>query len=357
MSIEDKNETSVGDASGESVERRGGESVGGHPVMRDHLMAVVTIAVVAGWFALAGGQQSKPTTSSLVPVRVGLVQPATDFVPVFIAKEKGFYAEEGLDVEIVFMGPSQAVTATINGDLQFNANLGTTLRAAFRGAPARAILSLNRGPGFWLFSKPEIRSVGELAGQTVATGPAGSSPHTFMLFILGKFGLAGKVNVLPLASGEVAALTSGKVAASYANSDGYIHAQDAGFRKLLSFLDHIEQPTSGIGTSVEMITNKPALVQGFVNATFRAMMFFKHNKSESVKLLARYQKRDENSAQRVYALDVDNFGGDGTVKCEAVKRQFELERGFLRLDVPPPCDLLVNNQFTQKIPTRWRSGQ
>jgi ABC-type nitrate/sulfonate/bicarbonate transport system substrate-binding protein len=101
-----------------------------------------------------------------------------------------------------------------------------------------------------------------------------------------------------------------------------------------------------------MITNKPTVVQAFVNATFRAMRFFKQNKSEAIKLLATYQKRDESSAQRVYALDVDNFAGDGSLKCDSVNRQFELEKVFLRIDAAPHCDLVVDNRFAQRIPTR-----
>lgn len=321
--------------------------------MKDHVAAIAAFAVIVLWFGIAAGQKSKAAVS----VRVGLTGTATNFVPVFIAKEKGFYADEGLDVEIVSMGPSQSVTALLNGDLQFNANLGTTIRAAFRGVPVRAVVSLKRGSGFWMFSKPEIRSVAELAGQTVATGPAGSSPHTQTVFILEKVGLAGKVNLMPLASGEFAALMAGKVAASYVNSDGYTRVQDAGFRKLISFSDYIDQPSSGIGTSHEMIINKPAIVQGFVNATFRAMSFFKQNRSESVNFLVKYQKRSESSAQRVYALDVENFGGNGVVQCEAVKRQFEMEKEFLRIAVAPPCDLVVDNQFAEKMPARPSAGQ
>jgi NitT/TauT family transport system substrate-binding protein len=305
-------------------------------------------------FVIAG-EASRPSKQSTVRVRLGIPTAATDFLPFFVAKEKQFYKDEGLDVEIVYIGTSQAISAVLAGELHFNGNLNSTIRTAVQGRPVRAILALNRTPGYWLFSRPDINSMNELAGQTVAAGNPGSSTHTFTVFILEHFGLANKVRVLPSGRGSrdaALALLSGNVAAAYANSDTNIQLSDKGFRKLINYADYIKVPTSGLGTSQNMIETRPQIVQAFVNATYRGMRFVKGNRAEVIHFMAKFQKRDERSAARVYDLDVESFGGDGTVNCQQIEKGFELQKSFIGIDASAasPCDRVINNAFAHAIP-------
>jgi NitT/TauT family transport system substrate-binding protein len=307
-----------------------------------------------GWLAApAFPAEPKTDPRALSPVKLGIATRATDFFPYFIAKEKGFYAEEGLDVITVFISPPTGILAMANGDLQFNAAIGSGTRAAIMGSPVRPILALNRGPQFWLMAHPSIKSMEELVGHTIASGFPGSTTHVYTLYILERFGLKGKVQVLAAGQGGREAalnLISGKVMATYANSDSFGQLVDKGFRQLVKFTDYIGQPTSGIVTSQNLIQTRPEMVQSFVNASYRAMAFFKKNRAESIQLLAKFQGKDEKSATRVYDLEIGNFGGDGTLHCETAKKELVIQKDFLKPQAPPACDVLLDNRFAQKIP-------
>jgi NitT/TauT family transport system substrate-binding protein len=58
-------------------------------------------------------------------IKIGLL-PVTGGAPVFIAKEKGYFAAEGLEAEIVLFDAGQPVAvATVSGDIDFG-NAGVT---------------------------------------------------------------------------------------------------------------------------------------------------------------------------------------------------------------------------------------
>jgi ABC-type nitrate/sulfonate/bicarbonate transport system substrate-binding protein len=200
----------------------------------------------------------------------------------------------------------------------------------------------------------------ELAGHTVAAGNPGSSTHTFTVFILEHFGLAKKVRVLPSGRGSreaALALLSGNVAAAYANSDTNIQLSDKGFRKLVNYSDYIKIPTSGLGTSQTMIETRREIVQGFVNATYRGMLLIRENRTESIQLMAKFQKRDERSAARVYDLDVESFGGDGRVNCQQIEKGLELQKAFIGIDASAasPCDRVIDNSFALALPRQAKN--
>ena len=90
-------------------------------------------------------------------------------------------------------------------------------------------------------------------------------------------------------------------------------------------------------------------MQGFVNASYRAMVSLKENRSESIKLLAKFQRRDEQSAGRVFDLDITSFGGDGRVHCDVVEKGLDLQKEFIGAASPVPCERVINNQFAQPL--------
>ena len=80
--------------------------------------------------------------------------------PFAIAKDRGFYREEGLDVDLIVMPSAVGIQALIGGNVNFSTQGGAGLLPALRGAPIRLLFSAYRQPMYWLYTRPEIRSVG-----------------------------------------------------------------------------------------------------------------------------------------------------------------------------------------------------
>jgi len=310
-------------------------------------------------FTAAWSQSSGPgiKRSELIPVRMGIPVFGVNFIPYLLARDSGFYEEEGLSVEIIVMRTATALAATVSGAVEFNGVAGSTIAAAMQGVPVKLVLALSRTPKYWMFSVPEIGSMAELTGHTVAVGTRGSAPHIHTLLILEKLGLADKVDVLPMAGATaravVASFLAGKIKAGYASDSTSFQLKDRGFRELLFYGDHVQDASAGVGASQETIATKPEVVQRFVNASHRGMLLFKQNRNQAIKAMTRYMKLDQGRANRTYDLVVKTFGGDGAVDYETIKDVLQARKEILDLTVPvPPLSAVFDGRFVARLPNR-----
>jgi NitT/TauT family transport system substrate-binding protein len=116
----------------------------------------------------AGGPEN------LTRVRMALAARSTTSMPFFVAKERGFFREEGLDVELIVMQAIQTIQATLGNSTQFASATGSAVSAAVRGADIRVILAVTDRPSFDLIVQPNITSVQQLKGKKIGTGGVGS---------------------------------------------------------------------------------------------------------------------------------------------------------------------------------------
>jgi NitT/TauT family transport system substrate-binding protein len=311
--------------------------------------------------AISGEVSTKPKASFVTAVKMGVPVFGVSLAPYFIAKEKGFYAEEGLKVDFILMPGSVAVTATISGEIEFNNAVGSSIGASMQGLPIKAVLTLSRKPKYWIFSKPDIRSMADMAGRTLAVGTRGGDQHVQTLLLLEKFGFTGKVNVIPMASiaaqAVVNSLISGYVDAGYANESTYFELKDKGFRELVNYGDFLEAPSAGVATSQKLIDTNPGIVQAFVNASYHGMLFFKENRSESIKVMARYMNLDHTSVARAYDLVIDTFGGDGTIPYPSVKKTLQIRKQILNLTAAVTSyEELFDDRFARNLSKQIGGG-
>src|ERR1043166_4398067 len=75
------------------------------------------------------------TLDAAEKVRVSVTNPNMSFLPAGVALKRGFFKDEGLDVEIIRMNTPNTVTALVTGDLGYTLLFGSVVRAALRGLP------------------------------------------------------------------------------------------------------------------------------------------------------------------------------------------------------------------------------
>ncbi|MGZ9262705.1 MAG: ABC transporter substrate-binding protein [Candidatus Binatia bacterium] len=76
---------------------------------------------------MANAALSADGTEKLTRIRMGLAARSTTSMPFFVAKERGFFREEGLDVELIVMQAIQTIQATLGNSTQFASATGSAV--------------------------------------------------------------------------------------------------------------------------------------------------------------------------------------------------------------------------------------
>src|SRR5262249_37816851 len=123
---------------------------------------------------------SRAASAQVPAQRVSISMSSTGMpsIELLIAREKGFFREEGFDPQLIRMSANAAIAAGIAGDLDALGSIGSAIRGILRGAPIRVVSVDLRRPIFWLVSRGEFRTAKELKGKNLGIATINGSQHT-----------------------------------------------------------------------------------------------------------------------------------------------------------------------------------
>jgi len=92
---------------------------------------------------------------------------------IYVAVHKGFFAAEGLDLELNFAQSGAAVTQQLTGgslDVALSVGITDPIRAIDKGAPLALIRVIGNSPPYVLIGKPGLKSIADLKGKIISVG-------------------------------------------------------------------------------------------------------------------------------------------------------------------------------------------
>ena len=273
----------------------------------------------------------------------------------FVAKEQGYYKQEGLDVDFVVITGAGVVQALIGGDLHFAISAGAALVPILRGIPLRFIFTSFNRPIFWIYSRPEIQSVEGLKGKRLGISSFGSGPDVLLHSFFKKYGLDRGRDVTMMAIGStpsrVTALKTGVVEAAVLPIEGAFVARDAGFRELASFIkeDDLVDVLGSIVTNQKLLETDPNLVERFIRASLKGFLYYRGNRPGSIRILAKILKTNTDEAARIYDTVIPATTKDGTVDAALQRKALEYVLDRLGMKEPPPLDRIYNYSMTKNV--------
>ena len=214
----------------------------------------------------------------LKKIRLGIAATSVGFLPIYTAYHRGFYKDEGIDLEIILMSLAAANNAFFKGEIDYSAGLTGLALAAVRNYPAKILIFTVAKPLQSFVSRKEIKEPRDLRGKKVAGSSPGGSATILAYRALRHFGLEpGKdVTVTPMGgsgAGRLAVLESGLVDASLLSVPENIIAAQKGYHELIFLGDIVTFPQNGFGASVQRIQQQPDEVYRMVRATLRGLEF------------------------------------------------------------------------------------
>ncbi len=185
--------------------------------LRPLLLTVVLMAIL---LASSGcGGKATPATQETAPVTIKLAtQPWIGYGPWYIAQEKGFFAQRGLNVELVSFNTDQDLNAGLAAGQFDGANIAThtSILLANANVPVKAVLVMDLSMAAdAILAGPEIASLEDLRGKKVAY-EEGSTSDILLTYALSTVGMT-KDDIQPVpmpADAAGSALIAGKVDAA-----------------------------------------------------------------------------------------------------------------------------------------------
>jgi ABC-type nitrate/sulfonate/bicarbonate transport system substrate-binding protein len=264
-------------------------------------------------------------------VRYAYPAKSLNYLPLFLGKDKGIYASEGIDLELVLVTSRIQVTALTTGDLEFSGAQSQVSSAAAIGFPVKVVGFITVKPTFWLTARPEIRAIPDLKGKVIGITAIGSSTDTLARYLVRKYGLIPDKEVALFATGTtaniLAALSGGSVQAGMLSPPFHSMAKLMGFHILAYLGDHVEQSLSGVATSDKMLRERPETVKRVLRATLKSLRFVRQNKEETVQYIVREWRVERPLGEELYASMLPAFSPDGGMNEKGIHDALEREMG------------------------------
>ena len=196
-------------------------------------IAIFLLSVSSILIAAKKNSFSAERPAKLNPVRIGIVSRSTLDMPFYVARERGFFREEGLEAELVLMRANLTVQAMLGGSIDFGTATGTAVSAVVNGADVRVVLAMSDTPSFDLIVQPSITSVQQLRGKKIGVAGIGGLTEILarQILLTNQIPL-DQVTFLPLGASDVTyvSLKAGVLRPLCFRSQTFL-AQDEGFRK------------------------------------------------------------------------------------------------------------------------------
>lgn len=204
-------------------------------------------AVLKGAAALAAGTLAAPVRRVRAQdkhLKLAFCSQLLCIIPYTVALAQGFYAKEGLDLELVYSrGGGVAMEALVGGAVDYGATaLDVALTAYSKGASIRRFLSTGKLPLFALAVAPkmaaQIADLKGLEGRTVGVSGLGNADHALALYLLKQAGAdSAKVQFAVLGPNLLEALRQGAVDAGLVQEPALTLVVQAGGRVLVNAMD------------------------------------------------------------------------------------------------------------------------
>ena len=315
-------------------------------------MSKTMLHLAAGTLAVlfAGVSAVSAQTSVIISGSIGVNQ-----LPTLVAEEKGYFEEEGLQVELKPVARGGiAIEALAGESVQFAEAAHVPLMAAIsQGIPLVAVGVVNRGfLGKVVASNDntDIDSLEDLKGKRIGL-QVGTGMHTILRMIFRDQGIdEAELNVSNLRNTDMpAAMVTGDAFDVVIGWEPHMQriVQEGAGTEVISAQEI--QDMAGItypfllATTETFLEENPEAVQGVLNAYAKAHQFIRENNEEAVDIYTAYLQETGAELEREIAeyivFEVERFGGvgfsEGDLQDIRQTREFLIEIGEIEASIPP----------------------
>ena len=250
-------------------------------------------------------------------VQIGFVSITALVAPLWVAADRGFFAEEGLDTELVFIGSAPTMIASmIAQEIPLALTAGTAVMAAVAGgAPVKILATFSNRVTSDLMARPGIVRPDDLRGKRVGVQSLGGGFWMQTLLALEHLGLDPvkdrlHIQVIGPDPQRVRALETGAIDVTVLSKAFSQLLKARGYPVLLE-MGNANIPLTGNSLIAlkETIDPSPQLVERVLKGLLRALAFIHHpgNREAVTQTLGRRLRVDQRGAEEAYRTALETL--------------------------------------------------
>lgn len=315
------------------------------------LTAIAGAALAVGLLTGCGSGDAAPAPADgeLLDVTVGVV-PFADTAAIFLGQERGFFEEEGIDLEIeTISGGAVAIPGVMSGDYDFAfSNIISMFVARDQGLDLRFVANGTTSTGvegadiaaIVVHESSELQRPSDLDGKTVSSNLLSNIGDTTIRHTVDVDGGDGStLDFVEIPIPEAfAALETGQVDAALIVEPFLSGALAQGGRAIgWNYVAvHPEMDVSGYFTSGEKIANDPELVERFTRAMIASLEYADANSDEVRQIIPTYTAIAPEVAETIV---LPRFKVDFSRESATILGQAALKYETIRIE--PDLDVLL----------------
>ena len=252
----------------------------------------------------------------------------------YVAKERGYFAQEGLDLDVLVTRGQICTMALLNGQMELSSNpnvFDAIVAGKFKG---KVVYVSAKTLGHRFIVAPEIKSFDGLKQKNIAVSTFGGLTDMLTREILEQHGInpAKDVVLLQIGTPDVryASLKAGTVRAALLASTQGLQAVKEGFREL-----PYHQPpwlSSPIVASDELVARDRAMLRAFLRAVIKGHLYYGQYPGQAIALTQKVQRIDNPGvAKQIYDDDMLRHNPGGGLEEAAMRKVVERSREMLKV--------------------------
>jgi len=287
-------------------------------------------------------------------VRISISSRSNTSVSFYVAVSKGFFRDEGMDVEIIQANPRLGVMALMNGDVSFTGTFVSTVRGILSGFPLKIVVVAFKKGVYYLIAHPSVKDIQELKGKKLGVSSIRGSDHLVAEELLRSKGF-NPAQLQPVALGDtfvrLQSVITGAVEVTTLSPPHDLMAQQMG-GKVLAGPPEVGMPASGMITSDRLIKENPQFVKRGVRALLKANRLIEENPQETIRVLLQWVKQTPEIAARSYDVELKTILRDG------IMTDREMDNFLDRLtDKKRPLDEVRDFSFARQALKELEAGR
>ena len=232
-----------------------------------------------------------------------------------MALQRGYFKEQGLDVEIIQMNPRLGAPAVVNGAVTFATAFTSTFRGILEGMPMKLVfIHLKKGP-YYVMVRPEIKDVQQLKGKKIGVATIRGTDQLVAEEMLQAKGFnPNQIQAVAVGDGPVRmqALITGAVDAICVAPPHDLMLKKMGYPAIAG-PPEVGLPSAAMLTADRLIKENPQIVKRTLKALLRSHQYIFENRQDAIATLIKWLPQPLDVAEHSYDNELRTLSRDGTM--------------------------------------------